>query len=70
MSKKAPNAINARRDVLTSPLLRKGSAHIKSRKVQRRDSKASLRKQWCPQNTFVCVLRAALGARTARHGVL
>ena len=63
MSQKKPPASQQRRDVLNSPLLRKSAIHQKSRKVQRRDSKAALRKQWCPQNTFLCALRAALFAR-------
>lgn len=69
MAKKRPPAPIARRDVLNSPLLRKCSVHEKSNKVKRRDNKAALRKQWCPQSTSVCVLQATL-VRAPLNGVV
>ncbi len=69
MAKNTVRTSAARKNVLNSPLLRKCSVHKKSRKVQRRDDKAALRKQWSPQSTLMCVLRAPLNARASLQGV-
>ncbi len=60
MSTQQKRTAQQRREVLNSPLLRKSGVHQKSRKVVRRDDKMALRRQYCPQSTWQCALRAVL----------
>ena len=43
----------SRKEVLSSPLLKKGGQHEKTKKAKRRNDKVKLKSEWGCQNTLV-----------------